>query len=156
MTCRHGAREYVDYLLGEMEAARRSRFDRHAAQCSRCRAELEVYSTLVRGLQALPDREPPADLTASIMTAVQIRPEADLRRRESPWRRVFQIVAAQALVLSFLLAVRPMSARTAGIAWEMLSGAWAEVLNVGRDALVVLVSFSKILDIGAGIARGVG
>lgn len=60
--------DYLEYLLSDSE---RQEFESHLASCEDCRNELEVFKELVTCLNALPEQEPPADLTTLIMARVR-------------------------------------------------------------------------------------
>jgi hypothetical protein len=155
MNCRYQTKEHWEYLTGEMEEASRAAMDGHVAGCARCRAELEAYSRLLQGLQHLPYKEPPAGLTESIVRTVFSRPAA-VSRRESASRRVIRILAAHALVISFLLAGGQLVGRAGSFAWSVVSGGWDRMMEIGMDAVVLLVSLSKLVDIAARLAAVAG
>ncbi|MBU1702356.1 MAG: hypothetical protein KJ970_13090 [Candidatus Eisenbacteria bacterium] len=155
MTCRYKVKEHWEYLTGEMDEASRSVMDGHVATCTRCRAELAAYSRLLQGLQNLPYKETPKDLTESIVRTVFQRPTA-VSRRESASRRAIRILAAAALVISFLLAGGQLAGRAGSLAWSVVSVGWDRLTELGMDAVVVLVSFSKIVDIAARLFNIVG
>jgi len=52
----------------------------HCDSCGECGAELSLYSALAGKLSALRDPDPPADFTATVLAAVQVR-EAQLATR---------------------------------------------------------------------------
>ena len=61
----------ADYLDGELDADRRSEFDRHLAVCPSCVAYLETYKETIRMAKAaeLPVDEAPEDLIKAILAA---------------------------------------------------------------------------------------
>jgi len=79
------ARERLgDYLEGQLELGARAEVDAHVADCASCRDELRGLRETVALLRGLPDPEPPADLTASVMARI------DLERRPQAIRAAFR------------------------------------------------------------------
>jgi len=55
----------------------------HCDGCEQCGAELSVYSALTIRLSALKDPEPPADFTATVLAAVEVREAQLVTRRHT-------------------------------------------------------------------------
>ncbi len=53
----------------------------HCDSCVECGAELALYSALAGKLSALEDPEPPADFTATVLAAVEVREQQLAQRR---------------------------------------------------------------------------
>jgi anti-sigma factor RsiW len=145
MSCEYRTREYVEYLTGELSESARGQLEKHAGGCVRCRAELEAYSRLIQGLESLPEKAPPRDLTASILRAVFHRP-ASRRRRIGALERVLAVAAASGLLATFLISIRGLGGRAASSAWSTLTDGYSGFVNAGRDAIVLLTSLSKVVD----------
>jgi predicted anti-sigma-YlaC factor YlaD len=60
-----------DYLEDLLTASDRQELESHLTACAECRRELEELNKLVTCLDALPEQEPPADLTTLIMARVR-------------------------------------------------------------------------------------
>lgn len=90
--------ELAAYVLGALEPAEVTAFERHLEGCERCRAELRWLAPAVQSLpEAVERREPPPRLRASLMAEMR----ADVRPVEKPryrwsWRPA---VAFAAIVL---------------------------------------------------------
>jgi anti-sigma factor RsiW len=67
----------------------------HCESCAACGGELSVYSALTGQLSTLRDPEPPADFTATVLAAVQVREAHLVTRRHT----VLAAVPAFALAL---------------------------------------------------------
>lgn len=67
----------------------------HCESCPACEAELSLYSALAGRLSALQDPQPPADFTAAVLAAVQVR-EAHLAQRR---HTLYAALPAAALAL---------------------------------------------------------
>ena len=55
----------------------------HCDGCAQCGSELTLYSALAGRLSALTDPEPPADFTATVLAAVQVRETQLVTRRHT-------------------------------------------------------------------------
>ena len=55
----------------------------HCDECAGCGTELSIYSALSGRLSALRDPEPPADFTATVLAAVQVREAQRITRRHT-------------------------------------------------------------------------
>lgn len=67
----------------------------HCESCAACGGELSIYSALTGQLSTLRDPEPPADFTATVLAAVQVREAHLVTRRHT----VLAAVPAFALAL---------------------------------------------------------
>jgi anti-sigma factor RsiW len=67
----------------------------HCDSCAECGGELTLYSALSGRLSALRDPEPPADFTAAVLAAVQVREAQRVTRRHT----VLAAIPAFALAL---------------------------------------------------------
>jgi anti-sigma factor RsiW len=67
----------------------------HCDSCAECGSELSLYSALAGRLSALRDPEPPADFTATVLAAVQVREIQRVTRRHT----VLAAIPAFALAL---------------------------------------------------------
>jgi anti-sigma factor RsiW len=67
----------------------------HCEGCADCGAELSVYSALSTRLSSLKDPEPPADFTATVLAAVEVREAQLVTRRHT----VLAAIPAFALAL---------------------------------------------------------
>lgn len=55
----------------------------HCESCAECGSELSLYSALAGRLSSLRDPEPPADFTATVLAAVQVREAQLVTRRHT-------------------------------------------------------------------------
>jgi anti-sigma factor RsiW len=55
----------------------------HCDACAECGAELSVYSALTTRLSSLKDPQPPADFTATVLAAVEVREAQLVTRRHT-------------------------------------------------------------------------
>ena len=60
-----------DYLENLLTASDRQEMELHLITCAECQQELTTLKELVRCLEALPEQEPPAELTGLIMARVR-------------------------------------------------------------------------------------
>lgn len=67
----------------------------HCESCVECGAELQLYSALAGKLSALKDPLPPADFTATVLAAVQVREAQLVQRRHT----LYAALPAAALAL---------------------------------------------------------
>src|SRR2546427_9835751 len=81
----------------------------HCEACAGCGASLTLYSALVGRLSALKDPEPPADFTATVLAAAEVR-EAHLATRR---HTLLAAIPALALALCAVIgsAVNPRANR---------------------------------------------
>jgi predicted anti-sigma-YlaC factor YlaD len=144
MSCTFDTRQYVEYLTGELEERERVAFEEHLPACVRCRAEIEAYSRMLQGLETLPQHEPPAGLTEAIVRAA-IPKKPPRRRSATAWERVLAVVAAQALIVSFILSTRGLLERAGVSAWNNISPGLSGAIEVGREGFALLTSLSRVL-----------
>ena len=71
-----------DYCEGSLSEAMRERVEAHLRGCAACQREAQFTQAIWRGLSAMPEVAPPADLHARIMTHVR----ANTRAREAQGR----------------------------------------------------------------------
>jgi anti-sigma factor RsiW len=145
MSCNYRTKDYVEYLTGELEEQLRSSLEEHLPRCLRCRAELEAYSRVLQGLETLPDKEPPWNLTESVIRALFPRP-ATQRGRRGVFEKVATVLAAQALIVTFFIAIRGLASRSAVSAWNTLSEGMSGILETGREALALITSLNHVLE----------
>jgi anti-sigma factor RsiW len=70
VTCRHFVAGLSDYLDGVLDAAVRTRFDRHIADCPRCRIVSETTRKTIQLYKAFgPSTVPPA-LESRVLAAI--------------------------------------------------------------------------------------
>ena len=101
-----------EYFNGDLALSDRALFDAHLDRCQRCSAELEELRRAVALLRALPEPEPPANLTQLVMQR--------LRAGEGrPPRLAWLAGAAEAVIRPSV--VGPIAALAAG-AWVVLLG----------------------------------
>lgn len=62
----------ADYLEGDLALDRRALFDAHLDGCAECSAELAELRSTIGLLHALPDVEPPAQLTNDVMRRIRL------------------------------------------------------------------------------------
>jgi anti-sigma-K factor RskA len=98
--------DVAPYLLGALASADAERFERHAAECELCRADLERLRPVVDALPATTEPvEPPPELRGRIMAEVR-RDAAQRRRAERTartgrpaWLRPVPALAAACVLL---------------------------------------------------------
>ena len=117
MTC-ESAYEFVDaYLDQELELTAAIEFEKHLAECARCRAALEQYQELHRAVQAqVPRFKTPATLESRIRAQTHSSEPPQMRRvRIAPpsWWRSWALAAAAIIivVLGAIFIVRNTSDR---------------------------------------------
>jgi len=98
---------YVDYVLEQLEDARRKTFEAHLRQCGECEAELTELREAVFSLPLdLPLTEPPADLREAVLKqAAGPRPVPRARSLQPAWRG-WAIAASVLLAALGLFALR--------------------------------------------------
>jgi anti-sigma factor RsiW len=74
-----------EYCEGSLSEAMRARVEAHLRGCAACQREAQFMQAIWRGLAAMPEVIPPADLHARIMTHVR----ANTRAREAQGRVAF-------------------------------------------------------------------
>ncbi len=101
MTCRDIIEIIARAEAGLLDPGVSAAFDRHLAECPRCRAERVLATRLTAALRADPGPAPASDFTARVLDRVRTA------HAESPQRWWTPIIPAMALVLS-ILAIRPV------------------------------------------------
>ncbi len=115
-----------EYLNGDLTLSDRALFDAHLDRCQRCSAELEELRRTIALLRALPEPEPPANLTQLVMQR--------LRAGEGrPPRLAWLAGAAEAVIRPSV--VGPIAA--------LAAGAWVVLLGPGFDNLRLSTGFSE-------------
>lgn len=71
--------KYFDGNISELEM---EQLMRHLQKCKACADEFEVLREALFEIEELPDIEPPAELTANIMTAVQSQKHLQISKRQ--------------------------------------------------------------------------
>ena len=71
MTCRRFVARLSDYLDDALDAAIRARFDRHVAECPRCRIVSETTRKTVALYKMYPPCAVPLALESRLMTAIR-------------------------------------------------------------------------------------
>jgi len=109
--------DWKGYALGELSAAESAEYDRHAAGCARCRAELQGWQATLAPLRQLPQAEPPRRIVfvASPEPARESVPTRTTEPGVSWWRRMWasgpQLGFASATVLALAIVSHGMLAR---------------------------------------------
>lgn len=80
VSCASGVELLIDYLEGVLEPETRAAIDAHVAGCPRCQAFIGSYQDAPRVLRDATAIEMPADLEASLLTALRSR-----RNRAGPF-----------------------------------------------------------------------
>ena len=65
--CQRVDERLLDFVYGELAAQARAEVSAHLAGCERCSKEIESLQGTRSALRALPEEDPPADLTARLM-----------------------------------------------------------------------------------------
>ncbi|MCX7992421.1 MAG: hypothetical protein N2651_02000 [Fimbriimonadales bacterium] len=97
-----------------MSGAMRDRVQAHLDACTACRGELEFFQAIWRGLSAMPEVTPPADLHGRIMTHVR----ANARVREAHQRVAFWRWAGAAAVAAGLFLMGFFAAQSDSVKGE--------------------------------------
>lgn len=73
------------YAVDALEPAERAAFEKHLARCPQCREEVAGYAEASEHLASAAAAEPPAELRASVLSAIHgIRPGTDSRLKAVP------------------------------------------------------------------------
>jgi anti-sigma factor RsiW len=75
----------------------------HCESCAGCGSELSVYSALTSRLSTLQDPEPPADFTATVLAAVDVREAQLVTRRHTLLAAVPAFALAAFAIVGFVL-----------------------------------------------------
>lgn len=75
----------------------------HCDSCAACGGELALYSRLAGRLSTLVDPEPPADFTATVLAAVQVREVQLVTRRHTLLAAVPAFALAVVAIVGFML-----------------------------------------------------
>ncbi len=100
-----------EYCEGILSEAMRERVEAHLRGCAACQREAQFTRAIWRGLSALPEVAPPADLHARIMTHVR----ANTRAREAHQRFAFWRWAGAAAVAAGLFVMGFFAAQSDGV-----------------------------------------
>ncbi len=111
MRCEQVRNLLNEYIEGSVSGAMRDRLEAHLEGCVECRRELQLMQAIWRGLSAMPEIEPPADLHARIMTHVR----ANARTREAQQRVAFWRWAGAAAVAAGLFLLGFFAAQSDGV-----------------------------------------
>jgi len=128
MKCLDAQELFSDYVERKLDRAMTVSFENHLSACQSCKAAVTDLAAMWKGLDALPQAEPPAFFHENIMSAIERKQSADweaLEARRSIWnlRRLFQPrnfavgFAALALVLMGLEAVQTQRASLGPLGW---------------------------------------
>ena len=90
MNCNATQKSFSTYLDGRLPRAQCDALDAHLDVCPFCRLQLDEERALVRGLASLTRPAPPADLVASVNSALAIERAA---RRARPALPLYEVVA---------------------------------------------------------------
>jgi len=130
--CRLAERLLDEYAEGAITARNRARVERHLAGCERCREQLAAVQGVVRGLNAMPREQPPADFSARVMAAV-VQMQTVPERVSMYLHRLYAAGAAAAVALIIVLGLllRPVPpqrpvAQTSAEQWQQLAAAYEE------------------------------
>lgn len=136
--------KYFDGNISELEM---EQLMRHLQKCEACTEEFEVLREALFEIEELPDIDPPAELTANIMTAVYSQKHLQI----SKWQLVCWSVGFIGLVLFtyniIAFAILPMiSGGTPLLSAESLLRAAYWVGNLMKDGIVTIsISIGKLL-----------
>jgi|YelNatPaOPRAMG01_1025707.scaffolds.fasta_scaffold07414_9 hypothetical protein len=83
MKCEKAQELFSEHLEGKLEKPMRVAFEKHLAECSECTKAFESFQITWRMLDELPQLEPPIGFAASVMMAVQMEKEAQIKAK--PW-----------------------------------------------------------------------
>lgn len=102
LTCAECDELFLEYFEGELDAARRTMIDAHAATCARCQGLIRDIQGITETAANLPDLEPSRDLWQGVADRIQPAVVAIGYRREgiSLSRRVIGLAAAALVVVS--------------------------------------------------------
>jgi anti-sigma factor RsiW len=100
-----------DYCEGSLSEAMRERVEAHLRGCAACQREAQFTQAIWRGLSAMPEVAPPADLHARIMTHVR----ANTRAREAQGRVALWRWAGAAAVAAGLFIMGFFAAQSDGV-----------------------------------------
>jgi len=125
-----------DYLDGALAARIRTRVDAHLALCPDCSGEVETWSSLFRGIEALPELSPAEGFADRVMDRVQVQAVAAVTARQQVplTTRVGQRVARG------FERIRPRTRR----GW-LVAGSLAAAPSVGVVAVVASIVLSPLL-----------
>ena len=154
MKCERARSWFSDLLDGSISDARRVVLEAHLADCRGCSAELSLFRTLWQGLAALPEKDAPVTLRATIWQRIEAAETAAKRapvRRQVSWRfpvwaRALAVVAGVLLLFVLTQATVPGRFRAAGwTSWfgprngsgevPIITGTAQRLDNPGRDSL---------------------
>jgi hypothetical protein len=156
MSCPYTTRDYVEYLTAELDGARRTSLEAHIPGCLRCRVEIAVHGEVLEGLRAMRSKEPPADFSESVLRALFTQKPVPRWRRASLFDRILALTATQALLVTFFFAVRDLAGRSAVTAWGIVGDGVTELLRMSREALVLLVSLTRVAEVMGKVLANVG
>jgi len=134
MFSRHISRQLAAYADGELATREAQRVARHAAQCDRCRTDLDEVRFGKSMLEHLPVAEPP-DAVWDAIEAAFPRPQPRPRFSASRWRRP---AFAAFAILCAAGAAYWMAAHRPGTRWEVVQirGAVHGVARIGAGEWV--------------------
>lgn len=100
MRCEQVKNLLNDYIEGSVSEALRERVQAHLNVCADCQREYRFAQSIWRGLSAMPEVAPPADLHARIMTHVRANTRArEAQQRVALWRWAGAAAVAAGLFL---------------------------------------------------------
>ncbi len=159
LTCAECQQRLQDYLDGVLEKPESMRVFLHVRECEACAEELAGIEQLVAGLEALPERDVPADFDAKVLASVpyeQYRAMAGLRRNRVPvfleeetlpvWVRARGVRATGAAVAGLVLV-----GRVAGLLPD--AALIAAVAGMVPETVVALRSIARRLVMAVAHAR---
>lgn len=98
-------REIPDLLDGRLSARRRVRLERHLEECADCRREWRAIVPVKDAVRSVrSDREPPSDLVAQVLSALDREDQLGERSLAVQGRWLAALAAAAVLAIVFLLA----------------------------------------------------
>lgn len=102
LTCAECDELFLEYFEGELDDARRSMLEAHAASCARCQGLIRDISGITKAAANLPDLEPSRDLWKGIETRIapEVVPIGYRREGIHLSRRVIGLAAAALIVVS--------------------------------------------------------
>jgi len=116
MRCCLAGRLLDEYAEGELRPPRRSRVERHLADCERCRLRLQRLQEALKALSALPREQLPLDFAARVMSAVRLAqglPERVGRRLYHLWAAGAAAATALVIVIGLMLHPGPPQQQSA-------------------------------------------
>ncbi len=148
MNCEQVERALDGYLDGELAPAAASALERHLDECPECARSYGVLIATVRGLEALPAPQCPADLVPQVIERLEDRrvPERAVPAHQVGWA----LGLAGAMMTALMLVLLP---GVVWIGWTALSGLGASLTaalgalpQIGTLAALTAVTVADAVD----------